>query len=172
MLYRPKYCCNCGEKVLRDDWRLWTSRRFCALCETEYKPYDLLPRVIVIVGLAFVLFGIGNYVRSPEPGPGRQISTTLARPPQKLKPAPLYSSPDGNANGQILESVRTSPGEAESQINEQPGKEKRTSDESVFYCGAITKKGSPCTRRVKRQGFCWQHAKSSQIAPLGSERKP
>ena len=160
MLYRPKYCCNCSEKIERDDWRLWTSRRFCALCETEFKPYDLLPRAIVIVGLAFILFGFGSFFRSPDPGPGQQLSKSSLRSSQKLKPATLYSLPGGSANTHLpVETVR------ESQINEQPNKEKRTSDETVFYCGAITKKGSPCTRRVKKQGFCWQHAKTSQIAP-------
>jgi hypothetical protein len=161
MLYRPKYCCNCSEKIERDDWRLWTSRRFCALCETEYKPYDLLPRVVVIMGIAFVLFGIGSYFRSPDPGPRQQLFTTSARPSQKLKPATLSTTPESGTNAP----VRTGAGEGESQINEQPKKEKHTSDERVFYCGAITRKGSPCTRRVKKQGFCWQHAKSSQIAP-------
>ena len=166
MLYRPKYCCNCGEKIERDDWRLWTSRRFCALCETEYKPYDLLPRVVVIVGLGFVLFGIGSYFRSPDPVPGQQLFTTSGRPSQKLKPATLSPSTEGGTNApHTVGTVRRGPGDGESQINEQPKEEKRTSDEAVFYCGAITRKGSPCTRRVKKQGFCWQHAKSSQIAP-------
>ena len=166
MLYRPNYCCNCGEKIERNDWRLWTSRRFCALCETEYKPYDLLPRVVVIVGLSFVLFGIGSYFRSPDPGSGHQLSTTSVRTSQKLKTATLYSTPEGTENrSPPVETVTTGAGDSESQINEQPNKEKRTSDEIVLYCGATTKKGSPCTRRVKKQGFCWQHAKSAQIAP-------
>ena len=165
MLYRPRYCCNCGEKIERDDWRLWTSRRFCALCETEYKPYELLPRMVVILGLAFVLFGIGSYFRSADTGPGPQVTAKSDRPSQKLKPAPLFSLPDANGNTDHVESVKKDAGEGKFQINEQPKKEKRTSDETVFYCGAITRKGSPCTRRVKKQGFCWQRAKTSQITP-------
>lgn len=28
----------------------------------------------------------------------------------------------------------------------------------VYYCGALTKKGTPCKHRVKHQGDrCWQH---------------
>ena len=31
--------------------------------------------------------------------------------------------------------------------------------EAVYFCGAATKKGTPCSRRVKRPGErCWQHA--------------
>ena len=163
MLYRPKYCCNCGEKIERDEWRLWTSRRFCALCETEYKPHDLLPRVVVICGLAFALFGIGSYLR--EPVSEQRLATTTPRSTQKLKPA-TNNIPTGNSISTASAlAVDLGAGESEKQINEQPQKEKRTSDDVVFYCGAITKKGSPCTRRVKTRGFCWQHAKTSQIAP-------
>jgi hypothetical protein len=32
-----------------------------------------------------------------------------------------------------------------------------SSTEAVYYCGALTKKGTPCTRRVKSPGRCWQH---------------
>jgi hypothetical protein len=166
MLYRPKYCCNCGEKIERDEWRIWTSRRFCALCETEYKPYELLPRVVVILSLVFMLFGVGSYFRSGNPSPDQKLNATSTRPSQKLKPATLYATPEGS------EKVLTPGGampvdteEGRSQINEQPIKEKRTSDEVVLYCGAPTKKGSPCTRRVKKKGFCWQHAKATPVAP-------
>ncbi len=31
------------------------------------------------------------------------------------------------------------------------------SPEEVYLCGAPTKKGTACTRRVKIKGFCWQH---------------
>ncbi|ASZ12413.1 hypothetical protein CK934_16325 [Chitinophaga sp. MD30] len=28
---------------------------------------------------------------------------------------------------------------------------------SVGYCGALTKKGTPCRRKVRGGGRCWQH---------------
>ncbi|HEY2866891.1 MAG TPA: hypothetical protein VGJ02_07355 [Pyrinomonadaceae bacterium] len=38
------------------------------------------------------------------------------------------------------------------------GAPKVTEVDAVYYCGAATKKGTPCTRRVKRAGErCWQH---------------
>ncbi|HEU4509799.1 MAG TPA: hypothetical protein VFR78_16300 [Pyrinomonadaceae bacterium] len=30
-------------------------------------------------------------------------------------------------------------------------------EEKVYTCGARTKKGKPCSRRVKQPGRCWQH---------------
>ena len=170
MLYRPSYCCNCGEKIERVDWRVWTSRRFCALCETEYKLYDLIPRGLVALGLILGLFGFASYFRSQDPEqPGRHLSTKSDRKSQQLKAVAPDPAPIGNVAAQdYSRQVPPSTVDGKIQINEQPKKEKLTSDESVFYCGAITKKGTPCTRRVKKQGFCWQHAKSSQVAPARS----
>jgi hypothetical protein len=34
---------------------------------------------------------------------------------------------------------------------------RESSTEAVYYCGALTKKGTACTRRVKSEGRCWQH---------------
>jgi len=171
MLYRPKYCCSCGEKIEREDWRFWTSRRFCALCETEHKAYDLLPRVIVGLAVIVSLFGVANYFRGSDTE--QHLTRRSEQTPQKLKPASPVSVPspgivsasNGNAQPQS-ESVRSGSEGSASQISEQPNKERATSDDTVFYCGAITKKGTPCTRRVKKKGtFCWQHARTGAIAP-------
>jgi hypothetical protein len=119
------------------------------------------------VGIALLLgvAAFATYVRRP----GDSENTFRS---ENLKPisrsAPLYSanatsSPSADLSTQSNLAQNTS---SKPQINEQPHPEKRTSDEPVFYCGAITKKGTPCTRRVKTKGtFCWQHAKSGQIAP-------
>ena len=162
MLYRPAYCCNCGEKIVRDDWKLWTSRRFCALCATEHQGVDLLPKAVVVAGSLAVVFAVASAVKTPQ-SLGVENSTFLQKPKPNLKPATVHSS---NAASSADPSKNYStPAANETQQSEQPQREKRTSDEPVYYCGAITKKGTPCTRRVKTKGFCWQHAKSGQIAP-------
>ena len=33
--YRPNFCSECGEKIVRLRWRLWTSRRFCDKCSAQ-----------------------------------------------------------------------------------------------------------------------------------------
>ena len=30
-------------------------------------------------------------------------------------------------------------------------------NEKIYFCGAMTKKGTPCSRKVKGGGRCWQH---------------
>jgi hypothetical protein len=160
MLFRPAFCCNCGEKIVRDEWRIWTSRRFCALCETEFKGIDLIPKVIVGLGLLLAISGMVGYVGGPSP----PVTSETAFKSQKLsagvKPAPLSSNSAVSPTANSAQTATVKP-----EINEQPQREKRTSDETVYFCGAITKKGTPCTRRVKTKGFCWQHAKSGQLAP-------
>ena len=167
MFYRPAFCCNCGEKIQREEWRLWTSRRFCALCETEHKGIDLIPRAVVLIGLVLTVFGFGSYFRrSDVPAQDPQLIRS-ARPVANLKPAAVSLGTNGDAvdsNSRAVVSNSGLPGNQ--QISEQPKRERTTSEESVYYCGAITKKGTPCTRRVKTKGsFCWQHARSGQVAP-------
>jgi len=167
MFYRPVFCCNCGERIQRAEWRLWTSRRFCALCETEYKGIDLIPRAVVLIGLVLTVFGVGSYFRSPGVPLDDPQLVRSARPSANLKPTTLSSGTDGNViDSNSKASVPNSGLPANQQINEQPKRERTTSEEPVYYCGALTKKGTPCTRRVKIKGsLCWQHAKSGQVAP-------
>ena len=165
MLYRPAFCCNCGEKIQRDEWRLWTSRRFCPLCETEHKGIDILPRVVIGLGLIMTVFGFASYIRKPNK---TTTGEEIVRPTQlrsDLKPAPKQNDGSSNAKIQPNPAAPATGNVALSQLNEQPKQEKTTSDETVYYCGAITKKGTPCTRRVKTKGFCWQHARAGQVAP-------
>src|SRR5262245_50260351 len=74
MFFRPTFCANCGEKIARTDWGLFTSRRFCQVCESEYKGHDLIPRAIVIGGIVLGIFGFGSYLRS-----GTSAGSTLTR---------------------------------------------------------------------------------------------
>jgi hypothetical protein len=165
MLYRPSFCCNCGEKIVREEWRIWTSRRFCTLCETEHKGIDLLPRVIVAIGLLLSVAAFATYVRRPAPSTPTETAFKPSQQPRSLKAAPAVDPQPSLKPGDTSTNTN-SDSRPNLQINEQPQRENRTSDEAVFYCGAITKKGTPCTRRVKTKGtFCWQHAKSGQIAP-------
>lgn len=39
-------------------------------------------------------------------------------------------------------------------------------EEAVYVCGARTQKGTPCQRRVRGPGRCWQHRGKPAILPL------
>lgn len=157
MLYRPNFCCNCGEKIDRAEWTLFASRRFCELCETEKKEYDLFLRLIAGFCVLCGLFGIATFVSELREKSNRQPAMTLAAS------APPAQASNRTANSQPTPDAARRPGNEE--IVGLPAGSRvvenriRPAAEAVFYCGAITKKGTPCTRRVKTKGaFCWQHA--------------
>lgn len=46
-------------------------------------------------------------------------------------------------------------------IREQP----TDSQETISICGARTKRGTPCSRKVRGTGRCWQHPGKSAMLP-------
>ena len=164
MFFRPSFCSNCGEKIERAQWFLWTSRRFCEVCETEFKGQDLIPRVVVVLGVLGCFLGFGSYFKSGSSG--SELSSM--RRPQRLveQPAPATApntalQREGKIDAGIL---RQSPESANSLVSGgrpeiQPSLTKPTAmvDGPIYYCGAETKKGTPCSRRVKGKTRCFQH---------------
>lgn len=39
-------------------------------------------------------------------------------------------------------------------------------EDAVYICGARTQKGTPCSRRVRGTGRCWQHLGMPAMIPL------
>ena len=177
MSYKPKFCCQCGEKIERIDWKPWNSRRFCELCETEFGIHDWAVRLIVLGGLLFGIIGFGSYwQKSDKP-------LTVARNHINTASANLNNSTvkqnavtDANSNrsernSQNFQAVNST--QQTKQINVSPQNlitKKNTevlveTSEAVYYCGAQTKKGTPCSRRVKGGGRCWQHVGQAAMLP-------
>ena len=132
--YRPNFCSQCGEKIVRLRWRFWTSRRFCDKCAPRFTRPQLLRRALAAIAL--LLFGVllGRGVRH-EPRPlviERQVSTPAAQNSSGLPPP--------------------------------------ASVDDVYICGARTKKGAPCSRRVHGPVRCWQHKGLPAILPVGKLR--
>lgn len=166
MLYKPNYCCNCGEKIERIEWHLWTNRRFCQLCQTEYQLDDWLKRIFPIIFFAVGIFGIGSYFQSSEKvlevgQQDKNIVSPNADSRKNAQPRTLKSSvvPKEQSVGQVEKTTRSESATpmAEPQTVERVSSPQKSSDGTVFFCGATTKKGSPCSRRVKGGGRCWQH---------------
>ncbi len=175
MLFRPSFCANCGEKIERTVWYVWTSRRFCQVCESEYKGQDLIPRVIVAFGILAAVFGIGSYVKSgsvAESSIVKQSRKLIDQPAQALKSSSL-PTPDtvgqpvsGQPEQRNLSSITgTQP------VPQAPMHKPKTEiAEAVYYCGAETKKGTPCSRRVKGNTRCFQHTGMSAMLQTGKLR--
>jgi hypothetical protein len=166
MPYKPKFCCQCGEKIERVDWKLWTSRRFCELCATDFGVYDKLPLILISASVLFGLFGVGSYWRASDKAlniaPNRFVEG--ASPTNKAVTIQANQLPQVSSNT----SVQT-PAQAKNEIvpaqNLKTKPAQTPAQEIVYFCGAMTKKGTPCSRRVKNGGRCWQHEGQAAILP-------
>lgn len=178
MLYQPNYCCHCGETVERFDWKLWTSRRFCVNCEAAFRKDEWIPRIGAGIAVLFGLFGFGSYLKTPDK-------------PLNLTADQLIVSSSNKAQNNKTEQVARNTNQSNSLKNQSfavnnnsrannqissPTVEKKDKptltenqqnvvEEPVYFCGAQTKKGTPCTRKVKGGGRCWQHLGQTAILP-------
>lgn len=181
MLYRPTFCCECGERIERVEWKIWTNRRFCELCETDHSIQDWAMKIVLCGGLIFsTLFIVNSIVSS-----GRSVNTgsvkTLKNSSPIVEPGNQGALKDlapgnDNQNGSV---VRDSPSKGQpiaegaypvETVNRKSQTEtlhnqQITSATPVYFCGAETKKGSPCSRRVKGGGRCWQHIGLKAMLP-------
>lgn len=157
VLYTPNFCCNCGEKIERIEWNLLTSRRFCIACSSEKKAHDILPRFAVAAGALALMFGLGSLWT----GSGR------AEPVLTEQPVGIKSSAQPTAPAQPSVTVDDTRSEAIPLQNARAQEQARTSNSGAaverknadgYFCGALTKKGTPCSRKVKAKGMrCFQH---------------
>jgi hypothetical protein len=163
MLYKPNFCCNCGEKIERLEWNLLTSRRFCVACSSEHKAHDVIPRAAVVAGALALMFGFGSLwtgsgraePKAPESVVGLKSSVPVADPVRSVEPSKADPLPASNA--QTPEQARTASTTAASADDRNPGK---------YFCGALTKKGTPCSRNVKVKGQrCYQHEGRPEAPP-------
>ncbi len=129
--YRPNFCCECGQKIVRLRWFLWTSSKFCDKCRRAFvKSHWLRPAVTLLVLFLFgVVIGRGCR-RAPPPLIIERAATPTAQT------APANSTPQPSP---VLE--------------------------QIYTCGARTKKGTPCSRRVHGPVRCWQHKGAKAMLP-------
>ena len=141
--YRPNFCCECGHKIVRLHWFVWTSRRFCDKCfRTFAKSHWTRPTLSLCALLLFgVLLGRGCR-RAPQP-------LIIERPAPVQNAATASRSPTSSSSTQGI-------------TNAAPT---TTTTDDVYICGARTKKGTPCSRRVHGPVRCWQHKGASAMLP-------
>ncbi len=172
MLFRPSFCANCGEKIERSEWHLWTSRRFCDLCVTEMPVHEFAPKIIVGLAALATVVGFGSYLRSgPEKAElsvvrQKAVENTNAvaktiTPTPNVVVAPASSVPEVNPA-----TMQTAPRTLAALPGVKPEQSvKPVSDEPMYFCGAQTKKGTPCSRKVKGNVRCYQHQGMPAMVP-------
>jgi len=161
MIYRPNFCCKCGEKIERVEWPLLASRRFCDLCRTEHQVTEWLPRILIVVGFVFGLAGLAASLRqSPKADDlaARSVVGPRSERPQTQKKSDFNATPPGVQQSQPGQNSAVPERQTDQTTLARKQPTMAGNPDPVYYCGAATKKGTPCTRRVKRPGDrCWQH---------------
>lgn len=152
-MYRPNFCAQCGERVERRGWRALFSRRFCLACARKAGRIVIAKPIAILAITAVSSFAIGRYWRQPAPPLliQRAANSPLADLPVNLNDTARTTTRKANAPTNQDSAALNSP----------------VSDEPAYICGARTKKGTPCHRRVHVAGErCFQHKGLPAILPL------
>jgi hypothetical protein len=150
-MYRPNFCSECGAKILRLHWHLWTSRRFCGDCARRLLKQRLT--IPMIAASCLLLLGMITG-RAGRPAPPPLIIERKANSPLN---EPHRDGASENAGTPVNGTVTTS---KSSENAHTP-----SGEEVVYICGARTKKGTPCSRRVNSAVRCWQHKGAKAMLP-------
>jgi hypothetical protein len=173
MRYKPNYCCNCGEKIERPTPSFTDSKMFCDVCKHDFIPVRMMPfffsGLMAIVGI----FGIGSYWRSGDKPLNLSSRQIIAASSNSGKTAANNAS-QVSSNTSVQQTaqtnnVQTNASNAPNLITRTPAKQTVSApsktEEAVYICGAMTKKGTPCSRRVRGGGRCWQHQGQNAMLP-------
>lgn len=110
MLYKPRFCCECGEKIEKTDWGLLDSRRFCAVCSSIHGLHDHIGRAIIGLGLLGVVFGIGSGLVGSNYAGQARVSGFAERPEQAVPQATLRPAKPNVKKAAVPEASQNSDG--------------------------------------------------------------
>lgn len=161
-MYKPNFCNECGERTGRARWRFWTSRRFCSGCSRRFRKGQILLPLIAGAALFCLGLAVGRMGRSTPPPLIIERGQLSALPDETAKTGAPQANAETGADTQASPQPEPSygPSGTTSERPTDPG-------ETVSICGARTQKGTPCKRRVRGTGRCWQHKGLPAMLPPG-----
>ena len=130
-----RFCSECGTRLNVKRRRVLPFRSFCPECSPHYRRMRLMLIAVPLV-CAAIGFSIGHYTTAREP-------FYLIGTPVDLSTNSVPASSVGNGDPLRQPERILTPSDAGS------------------VCGAQTKSGKPCRRKVKGGGHCWQHRAAS-----------
>ena len=145
-----RFCSECGERLRVKRPGILPFRSFCSRCSPRFWRIRLMLIAVPFL-CAAIGFAIGHYSSPREPFYfiGTPVDLSADR-----------AAPSADANNHL-----SSPG---GETLTHPEQLVISSSASEAICGARTKSGKPCRRKVKGGGYCWQHRRSpgtEQVAP-------
>ncbi len=137
-----RFCSECGERLKVKRPVVLPLRAFCPRCSPRFRTVRLvLAAALVLATIAFAVSRFG-----------------APREPFHFIGTPIESGLSGGSS--LNEPLSTSLRSSEQIVRANP---------VVGICGAPTRSGKPCQRKVKGGGYCWQHRDKS--AKKGSTRR-
>ena len=144
-MYKPNFCCQCGNKLIRLRWHFWTSRRFCNPCARRLRRERAIS--LLLISSALITSGYLWGRTRQKPAPPLIIERRSDSPLDDAQ----FSGNSSSIPSRTSETPLTSPA--------------NTIEANVYTCGARTKKGTPCSRRVHGPVRCWQHKGMPAMLP-------
>lgn len=160
-MYQPNFCSECGSRIERARWHFWTSRQFCADCAKRFGQARFVAPVIAGAALFVIGLAAGRAARPAAP------PLIVERGQLATVPAPATKS-EGPAIAAEIDEASPAPKPEPASGADGTATERPTDpEETVSLCGARTQKGTPCQRRVRGTGRCWQHKGMPAMLPPG-----
>jgi hypothetical protein len=159
-VYQPNFCAECGERVVRERWRVWMSGRFCDDCGRRFR----VRRIYAPLGLCAVLLGAG-FVAGRAGRPAQPPLVVIKGGAVDAHATHGKAETDARGHAASSGAVTAKASSASEGADGTAGERPTDPAEVVSICGARTKKGTPCSRRVRGTGRCWQHRGRSAILP-------
>ena len=140
-MQRANFCVECGERLARNGWSVRLGDRLCGHCARRFGTFARFRSLAIFVAMVAAAFALGRYMR---PAPPPLIIQRLANSPLSDSPVELDAiSRASDSNRDDLQNRNHS-----ASVTEDEG----------YVCGARTRKGTPCRRRVHAPGQrCFQH---------------
>ena len=148
-MHRANFCVECGERLARSGWRARIGSKFCPDCARRLGTFTAFRPLILIVVFALAAFAFGRYLR---PAPPPLIIQRAGNSPLSDAPFDLSQSARPN-NSNVINAGNSNQTAA-------------VANEEGYICGARTRKGTPCKRRVHVPGErCFQHKGLAAMVP-------
>ena len=149
-MHHPNFCAECGAQLKRKGSRVWQSRNFCEDCARRLGKNGVARSLTAIAVIAISAFALGRYLR-PAPPPliiERASNSPLSDLPVNLNEPARKSNHEDNST-------------------KAPSLVAQSKSDPEYICGARTKKGTPCRRRVHFAGErCFQHKGMPAMLPI------
>jgi len=146
MLY-TKFCSQCGEKIKGNRLSLFSLVALCTPCKKQSR-FSRFALVMIFISFAVGVFFAG---RATTP---RQAFQFIGKPIEIQSADNSVPAGTGTAPAN---SAATSVGKQTTPSETTYPERAATATEPLTVCGAPTKSGRPCRRKVRGSGYCWQH---------------